>query len=474
MIDYQTIRQLAKEQGLHISDLCALAPQNDPFYVGQKAQIKGAQWFADLWKKLGFKSGAHLRRIHYTVVSQNPPINKPNGKPYLNTESDWDYLASVSKWARYLGLVSPYAFVDRRNPEAIINARFNQRSDPTPGFLIKGGWDDQAIELPLPTLPDLPQSLPDLPSFLVTGYQGIEQNYLVEIWVEKTTMNDVLAPLCKRYGVNLITGAGELSITAVMDFLKRASQANRPARILYISDFDPAGLGMPISVARKIEFAQRDGENNGRGSDLDIRLHPIALTDTQVKKYRLPRVPVKDTDKRKDHFEAAYGEGAVELDALEALHPGALAGVAEEAILKYYDPALQERAMKVRESLQRTLTGERAKILAHQPEMNELRESWQSLLDDYAKTQAEFAALVRNFQPQIEAYRERLEQIHEHGRAVYDRLRKRLETVDVDLGQYALPAPDLPRESKHLLYDSTREYLKQLAAYKARRNGIAA
>jgi hypothetical protein len=101
-----------------------------------------------------------------------------------------------------------------------------------------------------------------------------EQLYYLEIWVEKTTMNDVLEPLCSRYQVNLtciarrrtwITGADELSITAALDFVKRvapltlparASEAGRPARIFYVADgstelaevFDPAGRGMPVSV----------------------------------------------------------------------------------------------------------------------------------------------------------------------------------------------------------------------------------
>ena len=43
----------------------------------------------------------------------------------------------------------------------------------------------------------------------------ILQRYHIEIWAEKTTMNDVLLPLCQRYGVNLITGAGEQSLTSV-------------------------------------------------------------------------------------------------------------------------------------------------------------------------------------------------------------------------------------------------------------------
>ena len=54
--------------------------------------------------------------------------------------------------------------------------------------------------------------------------------------------------------------------------------ANRPARMFYIADFDPAGHGMPVSVTRKIEFFLAD-----RNLDLDIRLQPIVLTLPQDK-----------------------------------------------------------------------------------------------------------------------------------------------------------------------------------------------
>lgn len=473
MIDYRTIKEMARERGLHIADLCALAPQNDPFYVGQKAQRTGAQWFAELWQRLGCKAGTHLRRIHYALVSQNPPVKKPNGKTYLNTESDWDYLTSISQWARYLGLVSPDAFTDRRNPEAILYAHFNRQHDPTPRFQVAGGWAEWQGALALPCLPELPPALPELPDFEVQGYTSIEQGFLVEVWVEKTTMNDVLVPLCKRYDANLVTGAGELSITAVMDFLKRVRQANRPARILYISDFDPAGLGMPISVARKIEFELSSVHELGQPMP-EICLHPIALTQAQVKQYRLPRVPVKDTDRRKSHFEAAYGAGAVELDALEALHPDRLAHIVEMALLKYYDPTLAARALKMRESLQAALAQKREEELQDTaPQLEAIRQAYQALRDNYVHTQAEFVELVRSFQPQLETYERRLRQLQGCGLELYDRLRERLAVVEVNLDEFALPAPALPKASGRLLFDSRREYLRQLAAYKARRNGAA-
>ncbi|MBI4847900.1 MAG: hypothetical protein HY808_04885 [Nitrospirae bacterium] len=66
----------------------------------------------------------------------------------------------------------------------------------------------------------------------------------------------------------------------------------------FISDFDPAGETMPISVARKIEYFIRNTSNLK-----DIKLKPLMLTKQQCIDYQFPRTPIKDTDKRKGAFE---------------------------------------------------------------------------------------------------------------------------------------------------------------------------
>src|SRR6266699_6197966 len=144
-------------------------------------------------------------------------------------------------------------------------------------------------------------------------------------------MNDVLEPLCKRYGANLQTGLGELSITATLALAHRLEQANRPARIFYVSDFDPAGQSMPVAVSRKLEYFIRR-----YGLDLDVRVYPVVLTLEQVQYYRLPRTPIKETERRRMGFESRHGEGAVELDALEALYPCELQAVLSRYIECYY------------------------------------------------------------------------------------------------------------------------------------------
>lgn len=474
-MNYTDIKQIAKDQGISVKDLCALAPNNDPFYVGQKSQLAAAEWFADLWHQYcdgtNVWQGIHLRRLHYWLVSQDPPRQKPNGDVYQNTEKDWAYLCNAGKWSRYIGSVSPQAFVDRRNPDAVKFADWHRYGgDPEPGYEADETWDADEYELPnLPELDELPEYIPSSPEFDVRGYRNLFQGYHIELWVEKSTMNDVLTPICRKYNANLVTGAGEMSITSVVDFIKRVRSSERPARILYISDFDPAGLGMPISVARKIEFFQRQ---NGDG-ELDIRLQPVVLTSEQVAEYGLPRVPVKDKDLRKANWEKDHGEGQVELDALEALHPGALADIVTDAILNYYDPTLQDRADETRQELEETLGDECAEVTGrYQDQLDKLDNDYYALVGDFDATREKFNELVAVFQPEIDAHQKRLDEIKERADELFTSIGGELQSVDLDLDEdYPLPETELPDESNSLLYISGRDYFDQLAAYKQHRHG---
>jgi hypothetical protein len=441
-INYQTLKEIAKAGGNRVPELLALAPKNDPFYVGSPATITAAQWFTAVWKQAGFTSGVHLRRVHYWLVngplypyalptpltSKEKATNKTlKFTAYENTERCWEYLVEAGKYARYLGYISPDAFVDRKNPKAIINDLAPDEY-PSPHAFISD-WE----------LPDL--KLPSPPQLFAGGYDGIEQVYGVEIWAEKTTMNDVLEPLCKRYGVNLITGAGELSITAVRDFLRRV---RKPTRILYVSDFDPAGMGMPVSVARKIEFYIR----NANGSaPRDIALQPIVLTAEQVQEYSLPRIPVKDSDARKGNFEAAHGEGQVELDALEALYPGELARILEGEILHYIDPDLQQAVNDAEREYQGKLdTAEVEVHAAHADELDALT--------------IEFSKIVTRYN----AVKERAEKL-------YMQIRDELKQAAKDVDPEPLPEPDVEGDDDGLLYASGRDYFEQLQVYKNHKNG---
>src|SRR5258708_32208924 len=121
--------------------------------MGTPTDLAMAEWFAWLWRAFGYTTGVHLRRIHYQVVSQKPPALLPNGLPYENTVECWDFLNMASKAARYLRLVDPAAFVDRKNAEAVIYAE-RGASDPQ----VYLGGEINKYDFSFPPFPDLPRS----------------------------------------------------------------------------------------------------------------------------------------------------------------------------------------------------------------------------------------------------------------------------------------------------------------------------
>jgi hypothetical protein len=343
---YNKIKELADELRLPITRLLALSPSNDPFYAGSPTQLTRAQWFAALWDRFHFPYGVHLRRIHYVLISQSPPVLMTDGGAYQNTQECWSELGDASKLARHLGLVDPAAFTDHRNPKPHLLPSRPHDYDGEPGLSVGeswGEWELPGIFANLSGQFGMPAAAVEIVGY---DYHLSDQPYHLEIWVEKSTMNDVLVPLCERLGVTLVTGLGFQSISSVVRMLERI---DRPTRIFYISDFDPAGDQMPVAVARQVEY-YRDKFAPG----VDIKLTPLALTREQVVRYNLPRIPIKDSDRRRGDFQDRRGEGAVELDALEALRPGELARLVEEAVRPYRDEALEGRLEAARDEARRS------------------------------------------------------------------------------------------------------------------------
>jgi hypothetical protein len=115
--DYDALKELAAELGRPSETLIVLGSQNDPFYI-MPWRVTGAEWFEKVWQRLNCRPGAHIRRVHYMLVSQDPPVLMPNGAPYVNTLSCSSFLNVASKDARYLGLIALRDLTDQRNEEA--------------------------------------------------------------------------------------------------------------------------------------------------------------------------------------------------------------------------------------------------------------------------------------------------------------------------------------------------------------------
>ncbi|MFM8443957.1 MAG: hypothetical protein ACKN9W_11545 [Methylococcus sp.] len=451
-MDYAELKQLAKVMKCSVKNLIVMAPQNDPFYCGTKADKAQAQWFGDLWERFGFSEkakeskdakGMHLRRIHYILVSQGD-FTDCNGKPYENTDECWGALNTASRAARYLKLVPVDAFVDMRNPP--VKAFYNFDAKPDLSIALPEYWDCSLPSIEADLYCDL-----SFPELRLSGfeYQASDQPYLLEIWCEKSTMNDVLIPLCEEVGANFVTGLGFLSITAVQNLIDRTRQANKPCRVFYISDFDPAGVTMPRQIARQVEFWLA-----ADGLDLDIALEPVALTRAQIDQFNLPRVPIKESDLRAAGFEAKNGEGACELDALEALHPGSLRTIILEAMSAFIDVDLRRKTFMARHEAMRNISF-----------------AWE---EETAEERSAFKTIATRTADIIDGYREQLEALAESMQAEFEPIAAELESLQqavkikadgMDRYLPDKPTPSVSPKDDNWLFRSDRDYLTQLANY---------
>jgi hypothetical protein len=425
-IDYETIGKMAEELGCRRTDLVALAPKNDPFYAGVRSRLVAAEWFADLWTKLEFKSGSHPRRIHYVLFSRG--FLKPTKELYLNTDDDWGFLLGACLSARYHQLIPEGSLADHRNDPPLIYAQEPIRNLPSCnvigmyGFTLVGDIDR---EVPIP--------------WIKVDEIRVPQPYLVEVWVEKSTQNDILVPLARRLGFNLQTGAGETSEILARDAISRAIEDRRPMRILYISDFDTGGRSMPVALARKIEFWIRE-----LGLDLDITLDPILLTPEQCAHYRLPRTPLKQTERRAAKFEQRFGEGATELDALEALHPGEIAGIVEREVGRYLDPALRSRVSAANSEIRSIVNAAEEQVMEK---------------FDISNLQDRFSAVVDDFENDAKI-------LEREANQACSEIAAQLADEMPSLDEIEIPKPRPANPPTSPLFDSKRSYLDQIDQYR--------
>jgi hypothetical protein len=477
------------------TDLFAIADRN-------RRHLAWATWFADLFRRFypdaGPDATVHLRRVHYRLVSSEEPIpmvgsvdqdyaicefwvvpasgKKKDGQvigdtrpnTYENNKDCWQALCKAAKWARHLGLISGDLIEDNRSPLAITQA-FSAYEAPELDTVIDAGWgyvngwsdgDDYVpaevewdrVISPVASIPDAP-SLP-CATLSVANWRKPRTHHL-EIWVEKSTMNDVLAPICQRHGIVLQTLVGESSLTRTGDLLRRIrANGGIPTRVFYLSDFDPAGKSMPAAASRRVEYLIRDED-----PDLDVQVTHLLLTLEQVQEYRLPTTPIKQSESRAETFLARFGvDGAVELDALEALHPGVLEQMVLDAIQPYLDANQR-----------------------YGEELGEVKDEAQDLLDEANTTvegsygpshrqfEAEWDAAVQAEQANYDKWRTRaiarLRPVLARMRPNCEQALEALLNSLPDLEELPLPEPEVIDEDDPLL-DTHRDYLDQLDRYR--------
>lgn len=172
------------------------------------------------------------------------------------------------------------------------------------------------------------------------------QKNLVEVWVEKDAISNVLKRVTQKYGVSILVNRGYGSVSAIKDAYDRYSRALRyhgkdTVTILYLGDHDPSGLDMIRDIRERVGFMlDRDGLEES------FAVKPIALTMPQIKKYAPPANPAKMSDSRSSEYIVKYGRVSYEVDALP---PEVLHKVLEDSILSEIDVNTYKNVLKIEE-----------------------------------------------------------------------------------------------------------------------------
>jgi len=195
------------------------------------------------------------------------------------------------------------------------------------------------------------------------------QSVLVEIWLEKDALSDVISDPASEYRLDYFATKGYPSISELKrsaDKFKRAIARGKKVIILYLSDHDPEGLHMPQQVGEALEEF---------GADVEIRR--LGLTMDQINEFQPPPSFAKKKSSRLQEYKDATGTNrAWELDALKP-------SVIQNLIRAEVEPMIDYdawNAVKESEEYQKTLL---VKLGERWNEVQEFLEDDDDLEDDY-------------------------------------------------------------------------------------------
>ena len=88
-----------------------------------------------------------------------------------------------------------------------------------------------------------------------------------------------------------------------------------------------------------------------------VKLYPLMLTRSQCVNYHMPRIPIRKDNPRRRQFENCHGAGATELDALAGLRPGAIGRVLRNALKVYCSEELTQQIRAEAQELVKKVRG---------------------------------------------------------------------------------------------------------------------
>jgi len=277
------VEKAAAKTKTSLAALTVLSTAVDPYRLDTDAGHRDGSWVAEQLNRLlapGRK--IHWRGLHYLLVSTTG-LTKPNGETYKNDDDDWTWLADTAgKAARWLGYIPFERITDHRNAEPVVH----HKARVAPRSMISVG-----VEVVIPDANDL------VPAPVAEGFVA-RQAYHFVIFGEKASLESILLPIARAKQCDLYLPTGEISDTLLYRIAADAAKDGRPLVVFTISDCDPAGYQMPISIGRKLQaFKDPLSELRSVIDDLNEQLN-IATDDFTLPEIEVPEPEIDETIER--------------------------------------------------------------------------------------------------------------------------------------------------------------------------------
>ncbi len=245
-----------------------------PKRFGKPSQnkIDAANTIIENYTAQGFK--LTLRQLYYQFVARD--LLKNTMKEYKN-------LGKVINDARLAGQIDWHAIEDRtRNLKGLST------------------WTE-------------PGSIIDSAAYGYREDLWTNQDYHVEVWIEKEALAGVFERVCNQHRVDFFCCRGYTSQSEMWDAAQRLigiAQTGKTPVILHFGDHDPSGIDMTRDIEDRLQlFCEYEG--------VSVETRRLALNMDQVRQYNPPPNPAKSSDARWAAYFTRFGRSSWELDALE-------------------------------------------------------------------------------------------------------------------------------------------------------------
>jgi hypothetical protein len=183
-----------------------------------------------------------------------------------------------------------------------------------------------------------------------------DQPCRAEVWVEKDALLGVIGPVCRALEIPFMSLRGYSSASEFWAARKRFLRNWRhrqPTYVLHLGDHDPSGLQITADLRTRLEnMCCRPGAS--QANEAWVEVERPALNYDQVRRYRPPPNPAKQTDSRYEQYVAETGlTDSWELDALD---PDVLCSIIEDRVLELRDDTGWDDSESSQEEMRTQLT----------------------------------------------------------------------------------------------------------------------